>query len=252
MTADAKTIKYVGVDGCKAGWFAVGFDDNDQFEFKLFAKFGELVKHYSADSLVLVDIPIGLPSGNEVRDCDDCARQKLGEPRRRSVFPVPTRQTVQQAARAPKDRDAAAIIEHKLAGKCINKQTFAIAPKIDEVDLVLRMKGPENPPSIREAHPELCFWALNCQQAIGPRKQTKEGRELRLRVLNETYPKSGEIYAEACEAFPRTQVERDDILDALVIAITARNGHDHLTTVPDCPPNDLKGLPMEMVYWLPH
>ena len=94
--------KFVGVDGCKAGWFSVGLD-RDGFEAKVFCTFSDLLAHYRDAKLILVDIPIGLPEGKGGRDCDREAREKLGRPRASSVFPTPTRQTVQQASRAPKD-----------------------------------------------------------------------------------------------------------------------------------------------------
>ena len=44
----------------------------------------------------------------------------------------------------------------------------------------------------------------------------------------------------------------DDILDALAAAVTAREGYpDRLETVPDEPPRDARGLPMEMVFYNP-
>ena len=55
--------------------------------------------------------------------------------------------------------------------------------------------------------------------------------------------------SEACRRFVGGGVAKDDILDALVAAVTARCGHDRLQTIPNCPPKDCKGLPMEMVYY---
>ena len=74
--------KFVGVDGCPAGWFSVGLDDGPGYEVKAFKTFPELLAHYREARLVLVDIPIGLPQGEEGRDCDPEARQLLGWPRR--------------------------------------------------------------------------------------------------------------------------------------------------------------------------
>ena len=90
-------IEFVGVDGCPAGWFSVGFERNGGYEVNVFASFGELLDHYSDAGLVLVDIPIGLPEGPERRECDSLARKLLGR-RGSSVFPSPTRQTVEHAA----------------------------------------------------------------------------------------------------------------------------------------------------------
>ena len=82
-------------------------------------------------------------------------------------------------------------------------------------------------------------------------KKSKSGEEQRLEVLDRFEPQSCEIYSEACRRFVGGGVAKDDILDALVAAVTARRGHKRLKTIPDCPPKDCKGLPMEMVYYMP-
>ena len=82
-------------------------------------------------------------------------------------------------------------------------------------------------------------------------KKTGLGRNERLHVLKNAEPRTDEIYEDACRMFLRKEVARDDVLDALVAAVTARSGHGRLQTVPKCPQSDPKGLPMEMVYWLP-
>lgn len=243
--------KFVGVDGCPYGWFSVGLDDGPGYEVKAFRTFRELLNHYAEARLVLVDIPIGLPQGEEGRDCDPEARQLLGRPRGSSVFPTPTRRTVLQAERSPGDHHRAAEIERQYAGKGINKQAFAIAPKVAEVDKVLRDRGTSATPPVREVHPEICFWALNNRQPMRFRKKTREGRSERLRVLQEINPQTQEIYDSVLDKYLRKHVARDDILDALAAAVTAKLGcqdKDKLRTLPEKPPKDRKGLLMEMVY----
>lgn len=245
--------KFVGVDGCPYGWFSVGLDNGDGYEVKAFRKFRELLDHYGEAKLVLVDIPIGLPQGEEGRDCDPEARQLLGRPRGSSVFPTPTRRTVTQAAESPGDYHGAAVTEHRFAEKCISTQSFAIAPKIAEVDTVLLDRGVSATPPVREVHPEVCFWALNNRQPMRFRKQKREGERERLRVLQGIEPLTQAIYDCATETYRRKQVARDDILDSLVAAVTAKLGIGcsdsyQLRTLPECPPNDCEGLPMEMVY----
>ncbi|MDE2992614.1 MAG: DUF429 domain-containing protein [Chloroflexota bacterium] len=245
--------KFVGVDGCPYGWFSVGLDDSDGYEVQAFTTFRELLAHYREARLVLVDIPIGLPQGEEGRECDPEARQLLGRPRGSSVFPTPTRRTVMQAAAAPNDYGGAAEIERRFAGKGISKQAFAIAPKIAEVDTVLLDRGASATPPVREVHPEVCFWALNHRQPMRSRKKTRDGEDERLRVLRETEPRTQDIFDQACSDFLSRIVARDDILDALAAAVTAKLGlgcldNYQLRTLPECPPRDCEGLPMEMVY----
>ena len=71
-------IEFVGVDGCRAGWFSVGFDALGGYELRVFPMFSELLAYYHKAKLVLVDIPIGLPEGSGGRCCDNEARKVLG------------------------------------------------------------------------------------------------------------------------------------------------------------------------------
>ena len=87
--------KYVGVDGCKGGWFSIGFDEQGKHEFKVCKTFDKLLEHYKDAELILVDIPIGLPEGKEGRKCDTLARKKIS-PLNSSVFPPPTRNFAQK------------------------------------------------------------------------------------------------------------------------------------------------------------
>jgi len=245
--------EYVGVDGCPSGWFSVGFDSLGGYELKVFPAFSELLGYYSEASLVLVDIPIGLPEEPGGRECDSKARKVLGD-RRSSVFSAPTRQTVRLTAKSPKDKSktayrAANKIERRVAMKGVSWQSFAIAPKIGEVDKVLRGRGSNATPEVREVHPEICFWAFNKRDPMKHRKKVKKGRNERIGVLERTEPRTRDIYEKALTRFRRRCVASDDILDALVAAVTARCGFRRLRTIPECPPTDCKGLPMEMVYW---
>ena len=49
-----------GADGCRAGWFAIAFTRNGQWQIEIFPDIAELWKKYRKASLILVDIPIGL------------------------------------------------------------------------------------------------------------------------------------------------------------------------------------------------
>ena len=238
---------FVGVDGCKGGWFSVGLD-RDGFEAKVFCTFRELLDYYASAKLILVDIPIGLPEGKGGRDCDRKAQKLLGRPRASSVFPTPTRQTVQQASRAPKDHRAAVRIEKEVAGKGIGIQTFNIAPKIAEVDEVMRTRGLGAEPLVREVHPELLFCSLNCGKPMESPKKGNPGRDERLRVLRRAEPRTQEIYEGACSEFRSKVVAKDDILDAFAAAVVAYHHDGRLRTLPECPPTDAKGLRMEIVY----
>ena len=139
-------------------------------------------------------------------------------------------------------------VERRFAGRGISIQAFAIAPKIAEVDALLLSRHTSATPTVREVHPELCFWSLNNQRPMEFSKKKSQGKAERLRVLEGIEPRSQEIYQGACSRFLRKVVARDDILDALVAALIARERTDQLQSIPDHPPKDAKGLPIEMVF----
>ncbi len=244
--------KFVGVDGCKGGWFSVGFDHAGACEFEVHDDFRQLLDQYGDAELILVDIPIGLPHDAKRRDVDSAARKKL-ERRKSSVFTAPTRRTAEYAAKNPKDYDGAKKEEYVATGadRRISKQAFAIAPKIAQVDEVMRDLPHDAKLSVREVHPEICFWALNGEQAMKYSKKKSEGRSERRRVLEKIEPSAKSIYSDALGKYLRKQVARDDIVDALAAAVTAYHGQGKLRTLPEDPPLDQCGLPMEMVYYIP-
>lgn len=246
---------FVGVDGCRCGWFSVGFNTHGHYELKVFCAFGKLLSYYHEAKLILVDIPIGLPDGPDEREADRRARKRLG-PRRSSVFRTPTRQTVCQVSRAPRDYGAANKKERQTAGVGLSRQAFEIARKINEVDSVMLNPDRSARPRIRESHPEICFWALNCEQPMKFNKRRPAGAMERIRVLERVEPRTRQIFDKACCKFLDRGAAEDDILDALVLAVTACRGHRRLKTLPKrppeaAPPEDAEGLPMEMVYYIP-
>ena len=93
---------YVGVDACKAGWFAVVLQEENKWEFGVFPDISVLWNQYRQARLILIDIPIGLvDSGIHERICDKEARTLLGPPRSSSVFPVPSRPAVYSESQFP-------------------------------------------------------------------------------------------------------------------------------------------------------
>ena len=243
--------KYVGVDGCKGGWFTVGLDDGQGCETRMFEEFSELVDHHREAYLVLVDMPIGLPCpGPEPRECDTEARKMIGNPRGASVFRVPIREVAYMVAEGA-SREKADKRSRGLDSKGIGAQAFNIMDKIAEVDMVLLNRDNGSSPNIREAHPEVCFWGLNGNSAMRINKKKQGGTEERLMVLQYLESRTEAIYESVMTKYLRREVARDDILDALVTAVTAKlscqDGYK-LKTLPEYPHKDSKGLPMEMVY----
>ena len=132
-------------------------------------------------------------------------------------------------------------------GKKITQQTFAIVRKIKDIDTLLQRCSRARD-IIREVHPEVCFWALAGRKPMTASKKKREGFCERVAVLKSVRPSVGEEVNEILNRFLRKDVDRDDILDAMVAAITASAEPAGLQTLPEHPTTDRFGLPMEMVY----
>ena len=88
-------MQYLGIDGCKIGWFFVALNDRDEWESGTVAKIAELSHKIQKSRLTLIDIPIGFRENNpRERLCDISARKILGQ-RHSSVFPAPSRLAIQ-------------------------------------------------------------------------------------------------------------------------------------------------------------
>ena len=285
-------VRFVGVDGCRLGWFSVGFTQDGRWVHHACATFQELLDHYAGAELILVDIPIGLLNGCEERECDPRAREHLnrdGARRGSTVFRAPTRTAVRYLAGDPHYDDIFEAVERSLdniiqqkvnhavhpatveavkrqlikpfhreftkalqleiTGTSLSEQALGIMAKIAELDALLPIEGDLQ---IREVHPEICFWALNGEKPVVTKKDTPEGRRDRIKAINDVRVQAQEIFDDALGAYRRDQVSQDDILDALVAAVTACRGWpNNLDTLPDNPPVDARMLPMEMVFWRP-
>jgi len=236
--------RYIGVDGCKAGWFFVCLGPEEEIIFGDFSTIEKLWQQYgNSATSILVDIPIGLPSeDNPTRRCDTEARRILGPKRQSSIFPPPCREALNTGS-----YQAACQVNQEITGRKISRQAWGIAPKIREMDEFLR-QYPEALKCIRETHPEVCFWALNSGKAMPHSKKSEKGFEGRLDILKSRLPKSGAVVKAALGRYLRKNVTRDDVLDALILALTGFVAGGKLSAVPEVPEEDASGLTMEMVY----
>jgi predicted RNase H-like nuclease len=240
-------MNYIGVDGCKKGWFYVSLDDHDHWETDVTLDIQHLIDRFQEARLILVDIPIGLrEKGTLERLCDKEARKVLKPKRHTSVFPAPCREAVYASGREEAKR-----INKELTERSLSEQSLAISPKIREVDDLLTTSKVARR-LVREVHPEICFWGLNGGIGMTYSKKTLEGFVERLGVLRKVYGECEECVKEALVKHRRQDVAKDDILDALAAAVTARFGYDALKTLPEAPEKDAEDLPMEMVYYNPH
>jgi predicted RNase H-like nuclease len=226
------------VDGCAGGWIAaLRRGGRGEIDCRCIARLEELFAEALTPTVVAVDMPIGLLERG-ARQCDVEARRLLGV-RRSSVFTPPLRPMLASASRASASR-----VRHRLEGKRVSIQAWAIVPKILEVDRLLRGDSARRE-IVREAHPELCFFFLNGGRPMREPKKTAGGRAQRVALLRKW---CGAAVGRALDERRKLGCRTDDIMDALVLLWTAeRIERREAVTIPASPPLDAYGLRMEMV-----
>lgn len=228
-----------GIDGCRAGWFVVLAQYDGairQIKHTVCTNFQGVLDLQPRPSVITIDIPIGLLDTNNRggRDCDIEARELLGWPRRNSVFSPPIRPSLLANSYEEANR---------ING--MSQQAYGILPKIKEVDDLMESQLQNR---IFEVHPEVTFWAMAGGRPMDNGKKKSQGREERLRVLEDS-----ELGTEGIEValakYPRKVVAHDDVLDAYAALWTAARIHDdRAKRIPENPPLDSKGLRMEIWY----
>ena len=214
----------------------------DKWDFHLFPTISDLFKYYResgfvselngneenpkklncADMQILIDIPIGLKeSDKEERKCDREARAFLGPKRGSSIFRVPVRMTVYCKGTYKK----ASKINYDLTTKKISKQTYYLCKKIREVDeFICSNNSTSNITSIlHESHPEVCFRLLSGKN-LKYSKKTIKGFNERIKIIKHFNKDIDSFITGIYENknFGKTEVKPDDVLDASVLAITAK------------------------------
>lgn len=223
-----------GIDGYKNGWVAVELGTPLVEVFDDIAAFWA---HRGTEARrVLIDIPIGLAESS-TRQCDQEARRLLG-PRAASVFNPPVRQALSADIYS-----AASLINKKLTGRKLSKQTWNITPRIREVDHLLRDDQAQS--VFLESHPELVLMALG-GAPMQHHKRTRLGFLERMEVLRRFEARAVEIVADALEHF---DVKEDDVIDALALAIAAQ--WPDLVSIPEEGAIDGAGLRMAIHFPAP-
>lgn len=232
---------YLGVDRCEAGWLAVAFELTDFDHAAVFEEIGDVWARYEDDAeRILVDVPIGLRSGEGERECDEQARAVLG-PRSRVLFTPPVREATRKR-RYP----AAKRVHERRAGTELSRQAFAISDAIAAVDELL-LNVPDARGVLAEARPAVCFRAF-AEEPLAHSKYAAGGYAERMRALARYDADAPPVVQQVAEAAGGADVTVADVLDAVVVAYTARPGPGSLYTLPSDPPTDDEGLPMQMWY----
>jgi predicted RNase H-like nuclease len=223
----------VGVDGCRGGWIAA-VRAGEAFSCVRVERLERLFARSPAPEVVAVDAPIGLVERG-ARECDRAARALLGS-RRSSVFPAPLRPLLAAASYPEASR-----LQRALEGKGLSRQSWAIVPKIAELDVLLRGSADARA-AVREVHPELSFLKLNRDRALEANKRRPEGRAQRHALLR-TW--CGDAIDRALAARRALGCTADDVLDAFAALWTAeRIARGVALSFPADPPRDARGLPM--------
>ena len=229
-------VRVAGVDSTPDGWSVV-FHESGRLRVEKAAILSEIVGFGTELDIVAVDIPIGLLNAYESggRACDRGARKLLGQ-RRSSVFPAPVRPVL----RASSYEDACARSRASSPnGMKISKQTYAIVPKIKQVDDLLQER-PQLRDVVREVHPEVCF----CELAGQPMRYSKSkqpGRAEREQALHRCFPN----FELLVRAGREKRLPRTDVLDAAVacwsaLRLAVGKGRSLIEPIPQ----DATGLPM--------
>ena len=228
-------MRIIGIDGCKAGWVVASADEHfKNLQFTIVERITEVLQRVTGgEAIVCIDIPIGLPD-TLPRTCDLQARRLL-QKRRSSVFPAPSR-----ASLDGRDYDERCRLNVQACGKALSQQASAIIPKIREVDLAMRA---EMQSWVREVHPEVCF-ATFVARLMEWAKKSREGEEERLASLRRKGLSLDPSIIRA--SLGASSVQVDDIVDAAAALITAQRIVSGRPLVLGGE-RDSRGLRMEMV-----
>ncbi|MEM0966152.1 MAG: DUF429 domain-containing protein [Verrucomicrobiota bacterium] len=221
-----------GIDGCSGGWILAAWDQSGyrwSFLDSLRGLFQEV-----GSSLVLIDIPIGLPTREQpFRRCDSEARRRIGKGRSSSVFSPPSG----NASRSPSYSKALETNRAEV-GKGFSIQAWNLVPKIREVEEFLARSPTVD---LRESHPEVCFQALSGSHDMGS-KHTAEGILKRMEILRRFDLDFDESLQNATNCQPLKKAKMDDYLDAAILARVAGGSLKFL-------PEDAN--PSEPKIWIP-
>jgi predicted RNase H-like nuclease len=230
----------VGADGCRSGWLCI-FEElpTRRIGSKVFATIADLFAAAPTLDVLAIDIPIGLTDAGP-RECDAAARTLLGPIRGTSVFAAPIRPALHAASYTD-----ACDISFKTQQKKLSKQSWAIYPKIRELDDLLRTHS-DLRERVYEVHPEVTFATWNGAPIVEPKKK-QSGFAARHDLVSRHF--GTDVYKTVRARYRRDDVADDDILDAFAALWTAeRILRGDAQSLPTNPALDSAGLPMRMMY----
>ncbi|WP_234573218.1 DUF429 domain-containing protein [Rhodohalobacter sp. 614A] len=228
-------MKTAGIDGCKAGWILITFDE-DNPKYEVLRTDDDLKDAFHRFDRIFIDMPIGLEDDQYTRECDALLRKKLGPEYAASVFNPPIRPALHAPSYVEANMQSFEFTEKKMT-----VQAWNITPKIKVVDRFLT-EEPELQNVVFESHPELLFMNLNGGM-IFQKKNTKKGLRHRLSLVSEREDIAKDFFRDIKEDFRRNEVEEDDIVDSMALALGAKQSVEKgIKTLPENPEKDSSGL----------
>ncbi len=230
--------RVAGIDGCKGGWVAVIADAGapQSAQVVCAASIDTLIKGNNIDFAV-VDMPIGLVSGPDSRDVESAMCKFLGK-KATSVFNTPCRAALDET-----EHCKASEVNKGILRKGLSVQTFALFPKMREVDAIVRALG-QNQKVLREGHPEVSFKVMAGRPVLSRKKRFLGGVE-RYELLNARgFPTLDLLKAPGDLSFAF-----DDLLDAAALCWSAMRylNSQHISFPTENPSRDAFGLEMQVI-----
>ena len=238
MSAGHPLQPTAGIDGCTGGWLVV-HDTARGLDAYIAPNIAMALAALLPQTLAGIDIPVGIPEQG-LRQCDVEARQLLGE-RASSVFPAPLRGVLNVTDYVEANR-----IQRE-AGRGLSRQTFAILPKIREVDTWIRRNSGLGP-TLHEVHPELSFAIWNGDRPMAQPKKSPGGKVHRWKLIDAVFPGARARLTQVLRATAGSAAfGEDDLCDAIAALWSARRivRGAHIT-VPRPLQRDVYGLPMQI------
>lgn len=209
---------FIGIDGCRSGW-CVAQLQNNQLRLFTIKTIDEIASEIGNETMVFIDMPIGLTDAPEGRICELEAKQSMPSQYRSSIFLCPCKSAVYAT-----DYAEANSIQRTITGKGLSIQAWNITKKIRELDDAVK-SGVIPQKQFFESHPEMCFSVLNNSYPIH-KKKTAEGFNERLGIISK-YISGSSVIEQFLTDTKRKDVAKDDVLDAVCLAISARLSHEH-------------------------
>jgi predicted RNase H-like nuclease len=230
-----------GVDACKGGWIVAKTTSWTSREVPCLAVCPDFrtVLALTADcQRVAVDIPIGLPSHDQVRLCDLEAKKLLSGHNTSALFYAPPRETL--SAETPEQFQR---MHRKARGVGAGLPVWGFLAKVKEANAAMT---PEFQKRVIEFHPELTWFRIAGENLES--KHTSEGIVERKKLLRRSVPDLEKILR--WKDFLGRAAAADDLLDALVgLAVASASLRNSPYRLPSKAKEiDSAGLRMEIWY----